>query len=73
MPRPDFRHPGKTGAQGAFGLALAMPSVIAAFAKVMARAAGMTLRVDGALVSGGVVLRRLPQPSNGRISDNDHF
>lgn len=63
----------KTGAPDTFGLALAMPSVIAAFAMVMARAAGMTLRDDGALVSGGVVLRRLPQPANGRISDDDYF
>ena len=50
-----------------------MPSVTAAFARVMAQAAGMTLRDDGALVSGGVVVRHLPQPADGRLSDDDHF
>jgi AraC-like DNA-binding protein len=39
----------------------------------MARAAGMTLRDDGALVSDGVVLRRLPQPIDGRLSESDYF
>lgn len=50
-----------------------MPSVTAAFARAMAHAAGMTLRDDGALVSGGVVVRRLPQPTDGRIADTDYF
>jgi len=39
----------------------------------MASAAGMTLRNDGALVSGGVVVRRLPQPANGKLKDTDYF
>lgn len=50
-----------------------MPSVTDAFARAMARAAGMTLRDDGAPVSGGVVVRRLPRPTDGRISDTDYF
>lgn len=50
-----------------------MPSVTDAFARVMARAAGMTLRDDGALVSEGVVVRRLPQPADGRLADTDYF
>ena len=50
-----------------------MPSVTAAFARAMARAAGMTLRDDGALVSGGVVVRRLPQPTDGRLTQADYF
>ncbi len=50
-----------------------MPSVTNAFARVMAQAAGMTLRDDGALVSGGVVVRRLPHPADGRLSDTDYF
>lgn len=44
-----------------------------AFARAMAEAAGMTLRDDGALVSDGVVVRRLPEPTGGRISDTDYF
>ncbi|UWQ18952.1 AraC family transcriptional regulator ligand-binding domain-containing protein [Jannaschia sp. M317] len=50
-----------------------MPSVIAAFAKTMAQAAGMSLSDDGDLVSDGVVLRSLPQSSDSRISDSDYF
>lgn len=50
-----------------------MPSVTNAFARAMARAAGMTLRDDGALVSGDVVLRRLQLPADGRLADSDHF
>ena len=50
-----------------------MPSVTAAFARAMAPAAGMTLRDDGALVSGGVVVRRLPQPTDGRLAETDYF
>lgn len=50
-----------------------MPSVTAAFARAMAHAAGMTLRDDGALVSGGVVVRRLPQPTDGRLAETDYF
>lgn len=50
-----------------------MPSVTNAFARAMAKAAGMTLRDDGALVCGGSVLRRLPQPANGRIPDVEYF
>lgn len=33
----------------------------------------MTLRDDGALVSGGVVVRRLPQPKDGRLAETDYF
>jgi AraC-like DNA-binding protein len=68
-----MNRPGKTGSRNAFGLALAMPSVTAAFARAMAHAAGMTLRDDGALVSGGVVVRRLPQPTDGRLGEADYF
>lgn len=50
-----------------------MPSVTAAFARAMAHAAGMTLRDDGALVSGGVVVRRLSQPTDGRLAETDYF
>ncbi|MCQ0988756.1 AraC family transcriptional regulator [Jiella marina] len=50
-----------------------MPSVTDAFARAMAQAAGMTLRDDGALVSGGVVVRRLPPQSDGRFADTDYF
>ncbi len=50
-----------------------MPSVTDAFARAMAQAAGMTLRDDGALVSGGVVVRRMPQPTDGRLADTDYF
>ncbi|MCR8827321.1 AraC family transcriptional regulator [Photobacterium sp. TY 1-4] len=45
----------------------------AAFARAMAHAAGMTLRDDGALVSGDVVVRRLPQPTDGRLAETDYF
>ncbi|PWJ20328.1 AraC family transcriptional regulator [Jannaschia seohaensis] len=50
-----------------------MPSVIGVFARTMAKAAGMTLSDDGALVSDGVVLRRLPRPTDGRLPDTDYF
>jgi AraC-like DNA-binding protein len=50
-----------------------MPRVTNAFARAMARAAGMTLNDDGTLVSGGVVLRRLPGPVDGHLSDTDYF
>lgn len=50
-----------------------MPSVTNAFARAMAEAAGMTLRDDGALVSGGVVVRRMPHPSDDRLTDTDYF
>lgn len=73
MKRRFVRQHGKTGFRDAFGLALAMPSVTAAFARAMAQAAGMTLRDDGALVSGGVVVRRLPQPTDGRLTETDYF
>lgn len=73
MVRSESRRRGTTGPELAFGLNLDMPSVTANFARVMAQAAGMTLRDDGALVSGGMVLRHLPQPTDGRLSDNDHF
>jgi AraC-like DNA-binding protein len=50
-----------------------MPSVTSAFARAMAQAAGMTLKDDGALVSGGVVVRRLPRPADDRLADTDYF
>jgi len=50
-----------------------MPSVTAAFARAMAQAAGMTLRDDGALVAGGVIVRRMQEPSDGRLTDTDYF
>jgi len=50
-----------------------MPSVTSAFARAMAQAAGMTLTEDGALVSGGAVVRRLAQPTAGRLADTDYF
>lgn len=50
-----------------------MPSVIDGFARAMARAAGMTLKDDGTLVSDGVIVRRLPVPANGRLRDTDYF
>lgn len=50
-----------------------MPRVTNAFVRVMARAAGMTLRDDGALVSGGVVVRRIPPLSDGRLADTHYF
>lgn len=50
-----------------------MPSVTDAFARAMAQAAGMTLKDDGALVSGGVVVRRLPRPDDGRFTETDYF
>ncbi len=50
-----------------------MPSVTGAFARAMAQAAGMTLRDDGALVSGGAIVRRLPGRADGRITDTDYF
>jgi len=62
-----------SGHKGAFGVAFDMPSVTDAFARAMARAAGMTLMDDGALVSDGKVVRRLPQPVNGRLADTDYF
>lgn len=63
----------RSGFAGAFGLALDMASVAQAFARVMARAAGMTLRDDGALLAGGVVVRRLPHKADGRLTDADYF
>lgn len=62
-----------SGPGDAFGLASAMPSVTDAFARAMVQAAGMTMREDGALVSGGVVVRRMPQPTDGRLADTDYF
>jgi len=50
-----------------------MPSVTNAFARAMAHAAGMTLRDDGALVSDGVVVRRLSKPTDGRFPETDYF
>src|SRR6056297_118005 len=67
------RRPRKTGSRGAFGLGSAMPSVTNAIARAMAHAAGMTLRDDGALVSDGVVVRRLSKPTDGRFPEADYF
>ncbi|SEM69045.1 AraC family transcriptional regulator [Palleronia pelagia] len=50
-----------------------MPTVTNAFARAMAQAAGMELREDGVLISGGVAVRRLPRPRDGRISETDYF
>jgi len=50
-----------------------MPTVTNAFARAMAQAAGMELREDGVLLSGGVAVRRLPRPRDGRISETDYF
>lgn len=50
-----------------------MPSVTKAFARAMAHAAGMTLRDDGTLISGEVVVRCLPQPTQGRLAETDYF
>lgn len=50
-----------------------MPSVTSVFARTMAQAAGLMLRDDGALVSGGGVVRRLPQPGEDRLTDSDYF
>ncbi|MGG7568492.1 AraC family transcriptional regulator ligand-binding domain-containing protein [Rhodovulum sp. DZ06] len=50
-----------------------MPTVTAAFARAMAEAAGMTLKDDGTLVSGGEVLRRLPGPVDSGLRDTDYF
>lgn len=50
-----------------------MPTVTNAFARVMAKAAGMTLTDDGALVSEGAVVRQLPRSSDGRLADTDYF
>jgi AraC-like DNA-binding protein len=74
MARRPTAPAGMTGPAELLGIALtAMPSVINAFARVMAQAAGMTLRDDGALVSGGIVVRRMPQPAQGRLADTDYF
>jgi len=73
MSQRSLRRPKKSSPEDSLGLVLAMPSVTNAFARAMAQAAGMTLRDDGALVSGGVVVRRMPQPANGRITDTHYF
>ncbi|MBT3143540.1 AraC family transcriptional regulator [Phaeobacter gallaeciensis] len=50
-----------------------MPSVTNAFARAMAEAAGMTLTDEGALVSNGTVVLRLPRPVDGLLADKDYF
>lgn len=50
-----------------------MPNVIAAFSRVLAQAADMTLSEDGVLRDGEEVLLRLPGGSEGRVSVACHF
>ncbi|WP_416368357.1 AraC family transcriptional regulator ligand-binding domain-containing protein [Tritonibacter mobilis] len=50
-----------------------MPTVTNAFARAMAQAGGMTLTDDGELISGGTVVRRLPKPADGKLSETDYF
>lgn len=50
-----------------------MPSVINTFARIMAKAAGMTLTDDGALLSNGTVVLRLPRAVDGLTADTDYF
>ena len=50
-----------------------MPSVTNAFARTMAKAAGMTLTDDGALISNGAVVHRVRPLENGRLQDTDYF
>ncbi|WP_424929010.1 AraC family transcriptional regulator ligand-binding domain-containing protein [Amaricoccus tamworthensis] len=50
-----------------------MPKVTNAFARAMAQAAGMTLREDGALVSDGVVVRRISETTDDQLTDTDYF
>lgn len=50
-----------------------MPNVIAAFARILAQAAGMTLSEDGVLRDGEEVLLRLPQGPEDRVSVACHF
>tara|TARA_R110000850_G_scaffold49695_7_gene122444 strand:- start:17624 stop:18634 length:1011 start_codon:yes stop_codon:yes gene_type:complete len=50
-----------------------MTSVTNAFARTMAKAAGMTLTDDGALISDGAVLHRIRPLENGRFQDTDYF
>ena len=50
-----------------------MPSVTNAFARTMATAAGMTLTDDGALISNGAVVHRVPLSETGRLQDTDYF
>jgi len=50
-----------------------MPSVTNAFARTMAKAAGMTLTDDGALIFDGAVVHRVQPLDNGRVQDIDYF
>ncbi|NIZ63247.1 AraC family transcriptional regulator [Sedimentitalea sp. CY04] len=50
-----------------------MPSVTSAFARAMAKAAGMTLTDDGALLSDGSVVFRVSSEVDGQIVDTDYF
>ncbi len=50
-----------------------MASVTYAFARAMANAAGMTLNDDGALISNGLVMLRLPEAQNGQLADDAYF
>lgn len=50
-----------------------MASVTYAFARAMADAAGMTLNEDGALISDGAVMLRLPKAQDGQLADDAYF
>ncbi|WP_299637014.1 AraC family transcriptional regulator [uncultured Ruegeria sp.] len=50
-----------------------MASVTYAFARAMANAAGMTLNDDGALISNGAVVLRLPEAQDGQLADDAYF
>ena len=50
-----------------------MPSVTSAFARAMAKAAGMTLTDEGALLSENSVVFRVSSAVEGQISDTDYF
>jgi len=50
-----------------------MPSVTAAFAHALARAAGLTTSKDGVTLSDGTIIQRLHPDSNGRIPDKEYF
>lgn len=66
--------PGLGGLAGHVGISFwAMPSVTIAFARTMAKAAGMTLTDDGALISDGTVVYRVRPLENGRVNEIDYF
>lgn len=50
-----------------------MASVTYAFARAMAKAAGMVLTDEGTLLQNGALLRRLPQSVDGKLTDECYF